>query len=199
MSVTALATSGVTVPVFRVGHEAARAEDAGDAAHLGHLVWGGDGGVEVEEAALDLSYEVVAADAVGASRLRSGGLLTRREHNHPGGLAGAVRQADRPAHHLVGLSRVYTKAHGDLDGGVELRRRGLGHHPSGLKRAVGPFRIDEFRGLPVGLAVLCHSSPRVVVAGGETPSHCSDAVPPRRSGPDEFRRSEKLGAVITRP
>ena len=62
------------------------------------------------------------------------GLLAHREHRHPGGLAGAVRQADRAAHHLVGLTRVDAQADRHLHGGVLLLRGRLLGQLGGLQR-----------------------------------------------------------------
>jgi hypothetical protein len=57
-------------------------------------IWsgGGDGGVEVQPAALDPLDEVLGADHVGPGGLGLGGLVAGGEHDHPGGLAGAVRE-----------------------------------------------------------------------------------------------------------
>jgi len=61
------------------------------------------------------------------------GLGALGEHRHPHRLAGAGRQNDRTADHLVGLLRVDAELHGDVDRLVELgagafldqRERGL--------------------------------------------------------------------------
>src|SRR5215217_7443659 len=75
-----------------VGHQAAGAEDAAEAADLAHHLGHGHGGVEVEEAALDLLDQVPAADHVGPGLLGLAGRLALGEHGHPDGLAGAVGQ-----------------------------------------------------------------------------------------------------------
>ena len=103
-----------------VGHQATRAQHAGDPAHLGHLVGGGDRGVEVQEAALDFLDQIVTAHDVGAGGEGLLGLLAHREHRDTGGLAGAVRQADGATHHLIGLTGINTQADRDLNGGVLL-------------------------------------------------------------------------------
>src|SRR5690606_29240611 len=92
---------------------------------LAHQVGGGHDRVEVQEALLDLLDQVVAADEVGACGTRGLGLLTGGEDQDPSGLAGAVREVDGAADHLVGLARVDAQAQGDLDGGVELDLGGL--------------------------------------------------------------------------
>ena len=86
-----------------VGHEAAGAEDPAQLADHAHHVGSGDGGVEVEHAALDQSGQVFGAHDVGAGCFGLGGLLALGEHGHPHGLAGAVRQHARAAHLLVGV------------------------------------------------------------------------------------------------
>src|SRR5690606_41310558 len=67
----------------------------------------------------------ISADEVGACGTRGLGLLTGGEDQDPSGLAGAVREVDGAADHLVGLARVDAQAQGDLDGGVELDLGGL--------------------------------------------------------------------------
>ena len=78
-----------------------------------------DGDVEVEPAALDLLDEVLAADLVGAGAQGLLGLLALGEDGDPDDLAGAVRQDDGAADHLVGVARIDAEAEVGLDGGVE--------------------------------------------------------------------------------
>jgi hypothetical protein len=140
---------------LRVRHEAARAEDAGDPPDLGHLVRGGDGGVEVQPALLDARDQVLGAHGVRAGGLRLGRLVAGREDDHTGGLAGAVRQVHRAADHLVRLARVHTQPHRDLDGGVHLRGGGgLLRQVRRLERAVEPLAVDQLGVLAVVLAAL---------------------------------------------
>ena len=147
MSLTALVTSGGDGAGLRVRHQATRAEDAGDAADLGHLIGGRDRGVEVQEAALDPLDQVVAADLVGACGLGLLGLVADGEHGDAGGLTGAVRQVDGAAHHLVGLAGVDAEPDGDLDGRVLLLRRGLLGQLRGLQRACTACRGRSSRRL----------------------------------------------------
>jgi hypothetical protein len=69
---------------------------------------------------LDLSISSSVPTIVGAGGLTRPRPVTGREDEDAGGLAGAVRQVDGAADHLVGLARVDAEAHGDLDGRVEL-------------------------------------------------------------------------------
>src|SRR5205823_13323622 len=61
---------------------------------------------------------------------------------------------DGAADHLVGLARVDTQAHGDLDGGVVLGGAGVLRQPDRGERAVGVVAVDLVDGGAVGLAVL---------------------------------------------
>ena len=139
-----------------VGHQATRAQHTSDPADLGHLIRGGNGGVEIQEATLDLLDEVVAADHVSAGGDGLLCLLADGEHRDPGGLTGAVRQADGAAHHLVGLARVHTEADRDLNGGVLLLRGRLLGQLRRLKRGVKLVAVDLLGGFLVCLAVLAH-------------------------------------------
>ena len=66
--------------------------------------------------------QVVGADDVGAGVAGLGRGLAGGEHGDADVLAGARRQRDGAAHHLVGLAGVDAEADGDLDGLVELGR-----------------------------------------------------------------------------
>jgi hypothetical protein len=62
--------------------------------------------------------------ATTASKSGLLGPVAGGEDQHPGGLAGPVRQVDRAADHLVLLARVDAEPKGHLDGRVELRHLG---------------------------------------------------------------------------
>ena len=98
-----------------VRHEPAPAEDAAELADLAHHVGGRERDVELEPARLDALDEVVAADLVGAGAARLLGLVALGEDRDPHDLAGAVRQDDRAAHHLVGVAGVDAEADVRLD------------------------------------------------------------------------------------
>ena len=168
---------------LRVRHQATRAEHAGDAADLGHLIRRRDRGVEVQEAALDLFDQVVAADDVGAGGLGLLGLVADGEHRDADGLTGAVRQVDGAAHHLVGLTRVDAQPDGHLDGRVLLLRRRLLGQPRGFQRGVEVVAVHLLGGFAICLAVLAHwSSNRcsleLWLAGRSWPSHGDTAIRP---------------------
>jgi hypothetical protein len=92
-------------PGLRVGHESAATKDPSEPTDEAHAVGRREGDVELEPAGLDLLDEVLAADLVGAGAQRLLGLVALGEDGHPDDLAGAVRQDDRPADHLVGVAR----------------------------------------------------------------------------------------------
>ncbi len=65
--------------------------------------------------------KILGADDVGAGGRRLVGLGPAGEDGDADGLAGAVRQVDHAADHLVGVARVDAEVHRDLEGLVELR------------------------------------------------------------------------------
>ena len=103
-----------------------------------HHVRGGDHGVEVQPAALDLLRQVVAADEVGAGLLGLADLLAAGEDQHARRLAQAVRQHHRAADHLVGVLGVDAQAHGDLERLVELGVRDVLRELDRLAQRIGP-------------------------------------------------------------
>jgi hypothetical protein len=115
------------VPVFGFGIRPARAEHLAELADRAHHVGRGDDGVEVHEAALDLLDHLLAADDVGAGFLALPSASRRRNAQHALGLAEAVRQHDRAAHHLIGVLRIDAEPQRELDGLVELRELDLLH------------------------------------------------------------------------
>ena len=123
MSVTALATSTVTVPVFGLGIRPRGPSTRPSRPTLPIRSGRGHDGVEVEVAPGHLLDQLVRADLVGAGG--HGGLrpVTGGEDEDPRRLAGAVGQVDRAADHLVRLARVDPEPHRDVDRLVEL---GLG-------------------------------------------------------------------------
>ena len=120
-SLTALATSIVTVPTLGFGILPDGAEDPAQAADDRHHVRRGDGDVEVVEAVLDALGQILAADDVGAGLLGLAGLLALGEDGDLDLLAEAVGQRDRAAQLLVGVADVQAGADVHLDRLVELR------------------------------------------------------------------------------
>jgi len=83
-----------------VRHQPARSEHATELADLTHHVRGGDDGIHVQPALLDLLDELVGTDVVGPAASASF-TLSPCQHEHPQALAGAVRQDHRAADQLV--------------------------------------------------------------------------------------------------
>ena len=151
MSETALATFGRHGAGLRVGHEAAGAEHLAETTDLAHELGGRDRRVERGVAAGDLLDELGAADLVSAGCDGGLGGGAGREHDDAGGLAGAVREDDGAAHHLVGLAGVDAELQRDLDGRVELRRTGLLRERDCLGRGVELAVFDLLGRGAVGL------------------------------------------------
>src|SRR6202012_2698872 len=78
-------------------------------------------------------------------------------HGDPSGLTGAVREVDRAADHLVGLTGVHSEPDGPLDGRVLLGRRRLLGQLGGLQRGVEVVAVHLLEGGAICLAVLAHS------------------------------------------
>ena len=138
---------------LRVRHEAAAAEDLAEPADHAHHVGRREGDVELEPAGLDLLDQVLGADLVGAGAERFLGLVALGEDSDPDDLAGAVRQDDRAADHLVGVARVDAEAEVRLDRRVELDGARLLGELDGLGGRVDALAVDELRGVLVFLAV----------------------------------------------
>src|SRR5439155_8961015 len=83
--------------------------------------------------------QVLRADHIGAGGPGFVGLGTAREHCDAQRAARTVRQIAHAADHLVGVARVDTEVHGDLDGLVELR---LGALLDELHRFVEAIKLD---------------------------------------------------------
>jgi hypothetical protein len=147
-------------PAF--GHQPARAEDAAEAADLGHHVRAGHHYVELHEAlVLDLGDVVVESHEVGAGLAGLGLLPLVGEDEHADGLAGSMRQRDRAAHHLVGMTGVDVQTHVHVDGLVEAcAGRLLDDVRGAVQRQVAAGlrhrALDEGERLAEALAVLRH-------------------------------------------
>src|SRR5690606_16762844 len=100
--------------------------------------------------------EVVPAHLVGAGGDGLLGPLTRGEDDHPGGLAGAVREIHGATDLLVVLATVDAETEHDLDRRVELGRRAGPGQGGGLERAVEAIAVDLHLGVAIRLAALGH-------------------------------------------
>src|ERR1700680_2746700 len=108
-----------------VGHQPSGAEDLAEAADHAHDLGRRQGHVEVDDTLLYLLHEILATDDVGSRLDRLAELLTGGEDRAPAGLAGAVRQRDGAANHLVGVAWIDAEADVRLDRRIERGGRGL--------------------------------------------------------------------------
>ena len=115
-----------------VGHESARAQHFAQLTDFGHGVGRGNGHIKIRPAFLALLDEIFEADVFGARGLgRLGGSAAFGKNQHLDGLAAAMRQRDRAAHHLVGLLGIDSQAERQIDGLVELGFGKFGQHFDG--------------------------------------------------------------------
>ena len=91
MSVTALATSGVTVPVFGFGIRPRGPSTRPRRPTLPIMSGVATTASKSSQPPFDLLDQLVATDDVGAGLTGGVGLVGVGEHEDPGGLAGAVR------------------------------------------------------------------------------------------------------------
>src|SRR5262249_48832196 len=102
-----------------------------------------------------------------------------REHRHPHGAPGAVRQIHHAAHHLVGMARVDPKIHRHLDGLVELGLGPLLDHLHGRVERIELCAIDPFARRTNTLAMCRHRLIPLPGAPSSAPSLRPYAWPPR--------------------
>ena len=153
-SLIARSRSKVIVPDLGLGIRPAPAKDAAKPADDAHHVRRRECDVELEPAGLDALGDVVAAHLVGPGAQCLLGLLALGEGEDADLLAGAVREDDRAADHLVGVARVDAEADVGLCRGVEADVGRLLEQVHRLGRAVRPVPIYECRCLLILLAVI---------------------------------------------
>ena len=141
---------------LRVRHQTTRAQDASNAANLGHLIRGSDSNVEIDVALVDLLDQFSGADDVSASFLSGGSLLALSEDSNANVLTGAVRQGNGAANQLVSLARVNAQAEDNVNGGVEVLGGGLLSQLGGLDRTVQAGLIYQFRSGLISLRLGAH-------------------------------------------
>ena len=96
------------------------------------------------------------SDDVGAGLEGLGGLRATGEHEHLGGLAGAVRQVHGAADKLVGLARIHIQTEHSFDGLVEVVGRHALEQSDGLFRGVQVVTVDALGRFTILLGVLSH-------------------------------------------
>src|SRR6266446_5125878 len=132
---------------FGVGHQTARSEDLAQRTDPRHHVRRRDCGIEVGPAVRYPLDEVLSAHEVRACFLRFARAITDCEDGDAYLLAGAVGQYDRPAHHLLRVSRIDAEADVRLYGGVELGYRGVFGERDRLLGGEPTVAVGRHRGL----------------------------------------------------
>ena len=125
-----------------VRHHPARAQNFAEPANQRHQIGRGDAAIEIDVAALHFFDQILRADHVGAGGFGLIGLGATREYSHADAAARAVRQVYDAAHHLIGVARVDSKIHRDLDCLVELRLGALFDHLHRLIQRIKLGAVD---------------------------------------------------------
>ena len=193
-SLTALATSKVTVPDLGLGMRPRGPRMRPSLPTVPIMSGVAMATSKSNMAVLDLLGEVVGAHDVGAGLAGLARLVALGEHGDAHGPAGAVGQDGRAAHDLVGVAHVDAEAEVDLDRLVELGRVERLEQADGLEGAVEPAGLDRRAGCRVLAAVLAMSVPPVVRAAAlEAASHCG-----RRPAPAGCRLHPSLLCAVYR-
>src|SRR5260370_41751789 len=139
-----------------VWHQTTRSEDLAQRADPRHHVRRRDRGIEVGPAVRYPLDEVLSAHEVRTCFLCFARAVTDCEDGDAYLLAGAVGQDDRPAHHLLRVSRIDAEADVRLYGGVVLGYRGVFGDRDRLLGGEPTVAVGRHRGLDLlrGLAVL---------------------------------------------
>ena len=106
---------------LRIRHEPLWAQDFSELADEAHHVRRRHERVEIQEAALDLLHEILRADVICARVRGFFPLVAAGDDGDALGRAGAVREDDRAADHLVRMLRIDSEEHRDVHRFVELR------------------------------------------------------------------------------
>ena len=125
ISLTALATSNVTVPVLGLGIRPRGPEDLTQPACGPHHVRRGDDGIVVGPAFQDFLHHVVPTEKIRAGFLRFAKFFAGGQHENSLGLTQAVRERHSATNHLIGLLGVHAKIQHQLDRLVEFDIVGL--------------------------------------------------------------------------
>src|SRR5690606_15849894 len=141
---------------LRVRHHATRAKNLAETADERHHVRSCDAAIEIDLAALDDLEEIFGANDVCTGSLGFVSLGATSEDGNADVAARAVRQVDNAANHLVGMTRVNTEVHRDLDGFIELGDGPFLDHRDGVRKSDELGRINAFADLLNTLCKLCH-------------------------------------------
>src|SRR5262249_16752528 len=145
-----------------VRHDAARAEHLAEAPHQRHQVGRSNTAVEVDLTLAHFFNEVLRADNVGTCSLRLVCLGAAGKYTDAQSAAGAVRQRDHAADHLIRMRWIDAEVHRNLDRFIELRFRAFLDQLHRLGDRIGFIAINAFAN---GLRALsdCHGRYSVTV------------------------------------
>src|SRR6185312_7702068 len=129
-------------------------EASDDRHHVGRR----DRDVELVEALLDPFGQILAADDVGSGAFGLGDLRALREDGDLDVASDAVRQGDRSAQLLVGVTHVQAGANVHLDRLVELCVGEAAYERDRLGRLVLALAVDLAEILGIALAVRAHAT-----------------------------------------
>src|SRR5579875_2484510 len=129
-SLTAFATSMVTVPVFGLGIKP-RGPRILPKRPTDFIMSG------VAMTALNFLHDIFTARFVRASFAPFAHLVARGNDDDSHAFPQPVRQHDGPAHHLVCVLRIHTQAHGNFNRLVKFGKRCLFHKRHSLRQRIG--------------------------------------------------------------
>jgi hypothetical protein len=130
---------------FGIGHQPARSERFAQFAHLGHGIRRGDGHVEIRPTFVAFLNQILESDKFRPGRAGGiGGGAGLGEHQHPHGLAAAMRQGHRAPDHLVRLLGIDPQFEGHVNGFIELGLGKLGEDLDGRTERINFSGFDQF-------------------------------------------------------
>src|SRR5262245_40089270 len=141
---------------FGIRHQTTGPKNFTDFAHGTHHVGSGNGFVEIEPSATNSFNQVIPADKVGSRFLRLLFLFALRKDQDPHLLTYAMGQNYSATDILVGLPRVHTQPHRELDGFIKLRPSGLLHQYYPFFERVPLRAIYSFCCRSIALALILH-------------------------------------------
>src|SRR5215467_11034123 len=145
---------------FGVRHHAARAQHFTEPAHQRHQIGRRNATIEINVAAIDSLDQILGPNHIGAGGARLVRFGAAREHRHALNSAGAVRQGNDAADHLVSMPRIDAEIHGDLDGLVKFRIGTVFDHLYRIIEGIEFLTVDPLASLhdPFSMARHCDYS-----------------------------------------
>src|SRR5690606_28975912 len=105
---------------LRVRHQATGTKNTTKLTNSTHHIGRSDYAVEVEHATLDKRDQLIGASEVSSCIKGLLLFLAFCEDSNANSLSSAMRQHDRTTYHLIGVLRIHSEAHRDVDAFVEL-------------------------------------------------------------------------------